>query len=263
MCLRCSSPPPHHLHTAVALISRKVYFHVKMPGNICSNYLILDSRIQNTERWFGQGTQLLHGLEPRSARFQAKQYLSWRQTSRGRRGEKKGRGAERGTKRPELSPGFCHALAVFWVKSKILGLAINSHYGPISTSFCRPPPSKLSIQAIPVYVLFYRLSPLSLSMVLLMQFSQHFCFSIFQISHLLRSSSSASDWVCPPPAHRSTKTSNFRSISMEDMSRHHINFLLSYVSLVACRGALESSSLLSGCNSVSRCLLTLMEDKHD
>lgn len=62
------------LHTVIILIFQKVYFHQKVPENIFSYCSILDLRNWKPERWFSQGTQLLHELEPRSSNSQQKRY---------------------------------------------------------------------------------------------------------------------------------------------------------------------------------------------
>lgn len=252
------------LSAVIVFISRRVYPMLKCQKIFAPtiSFWIWESRTQKGDP--AKAHNCFVNWSPDQPVSKRNNILSWRQTSGGRRGEEKGCGVQRGTKRPELlSPRLCHASAVFWEKSKILSQAINSHHSLISTSFFHPPPSKLSIQAIPIYALLCGPSPSSLPMLLLILFSQYFFFSVFRISHLLRPSSSASDLVCPPPAHRSTNPSNSRSICTGDVSRHHISFSLICMSLAACRHAPESSLLLSGWDRVSHPPLTLMRDEHD
>lgn len=126
-------------------------------------------------------------------------------------GAEKGGGEQLGTKRPELPPRSCHSLAASWVKSTILRRG-----GLVSTPFPHPPPSQLWSQAMPSYLLSHRSSSLSLSAILLVQFSLHFVFSIFQVPHPLRPNSSAPCLVCAPPAHQGTQSSNCHSMLVED-----------------------------------------------
>lgn len=151
-------------------------------------------------------------------------YFLKTETLQGSAGDLKRCAEELGVKRPELSPRRCHSLAAFGIKSKTLSLVIGSHQKLTSTSF--PTHLQINFQCKQYASSYSRSFPLSPSMLLLIQFSQLFLFSILQSPPSLETQFKGSiPIISPPPCTPGPPKHQTLYLSQQGMTRDSFHFL--------------------------------------